>query len=113
MKIYIDKDFICHTTMAEGREEQECSFFDKKSKRFIEGYRYIPNGRTWTREDGAKFYGEMITPIEDSKMLKIYEILNDEKTLDTKTKKANDKQLQLLEDCIVELANIVYGEEKP
>ena len=26
------------------------------------GYRFVPSGKTWTREDGVEFAGEMISP---------------------------------------------------
>lgn len=29
---------------------------------YIEGYRFIPSGQTWTRADGVVFTGEMIAP---------------------------------------------------
>lgn len=62
MKIYIDNDYRCYTAIAEGRIEYEVSFFDGKCRTFIEGYRFIPEGATWQRADGAIFHGEMITP---------------------------------------------------
>ena len=37
-------------------------FFNGKCEVFIEGYRYVPSGESWTREDGSIFYGEMIAP---------------------------------------------------
>lgn len=81
MKIYIDKDYRCHTEMAKGRKECECSFFDGKGKRFIEGYRFVPTGETWTRDDGVKFQGEMISPIENPVILLLYDDLDKHKKL--------------------------------
>ena len=40
----------------------ETDYFDDKCGAFIEGYRIIPEGYTWAREDGTVFEGEMITP---------------------------------------------------
>lgn len=40
----------------------ENEFFDGKCDAFIEGYRFVPAGANWTREDGAVFRGEMIAP---------------------------------------------------
>jgi hypothetical protein len=37
-------------------------FFDGKCDAYIEGYRFVPNGETWTHPDGTVFRGEMITP---------------------------------------------------
>lgn len=62
MIIYIDNDFKCHAELSEGLRAFEVPFFEGKCKRFIEGYRYVPQGETWVREDGEKFKGEMIAP---------------------------------------------------
>lgn len=60
--IYIDADYKCHTTPAEGRRAMETSAFDGKCAAYIEGYRFVPAGETWVREDGAEFPGGMIAP---------------------------------------------------
>ena len=63
--IYLDPiTFQCHTSQnAEStRIPYETDFFDGKCDAFIEGYRYIPAGESWTRPDGAVFHGEMIAP---------------------------------------------------
>ena len=60
--IYIDSDFKCHVTDDGTMSAVETAFFDGKCDFFIEGYRYIPAGKVWTREDGAVFHGEMIAP---------------------------------------------------
>ena len=62
MKVYIDNDYKCHVTDDGGMREIEASFFDGKCETFIEGYRYVPEGESWTRSDGVEFHGEMITP---------------------------------------------------
>lgn len=60
--IYIDSDFKCHLTDGEGLTAVETDFFDGKCDAFVEGYRLVPDGESWTREDGAVFSGEMIAP---------------------------------------------------
>ena len=60
--IYIDSDFKCHVSTAEGRTQIETGAFDCKRDAYIEGYRFIPMGQTWTRADGVVFTGEMIAP---------------------------------------------------
>lgn len=60
--IYIDTDYRCHTTPAEGRRAVETTVFDGKCAAYIEGYRFVPAGETWVREDGSVFTGEMIAP---------------------------------------------------
>lgn len=63
MKIYIDIDCKCHTTNPDNAfKEVETPFFDGKCDAFIEGYRFVPEGESWTREDGKVFTGEMISP---------------------------------------------------
>ena len=62
MFIYVDKDYKCHASNDGTMREFDVSFFDGKCAEFVEGYRYVPPGETWVREDGEKFKGEMIAP---------------------------------------------------
>lgn len=73
MTIYIDSEFKCYITEAEGRRAFEVPFFDGKCAALIEGYRYIPDGETWTREDGVEFAGEMISPCKNYDVLAAYQ----------------------------------------
>lgn len=65
MTIYIDSDYKCHTAPGEGLTAVETDAFNGKCRQYIEGYRYVPSGETWTRTDGQTFTGEMITPWKD------------------------------------------------
>lgn len=65
MIIYIDKDYKCHAEFVKGLTPIETDFFDGKCKQFIEGYRYIPENETWTREDGEIISGGTISPHTD------------------------------------------------
>lgn len=66
MKIYIDSECKCHTTNPHGAfREFDLSFFNSKCQAYIEGYRYCPNGESYTREDGEVFHGECIVPWKD------------------------------------------------
>lgn len=65
MRIYLDSDFRCHLSDGGGMRLVETDFFDGKCAAFIEGYRFVPTGESWTRTDGAVFHGEMIAPAED------------------------------------------------
>ena len=66
MNIYIDVEFKCHTTNPDGAfREIETSFFDGKCDTFIEGYRFVPDGETWTRSNGTIFHGEIISLWKD------------------------------------------------
>lgn len=58
MKIYIDDDYKCHVSPADGRTEIETDYFDGMCTAAIKGHRYIPAGSTWTRADGETFTGE-------------------------------------------------------
>ena len=72
MTIYIDNDYKCHVTDDGTRRAFDVPFFDGKCAEFIEGYRYVPSGETWTRADGQTFRGEMIAPCRDySQILEI------------------------------------------
>lgn len=62
MKIFIDSDFKCHVADDGTMAAVETYFFDGKCDAFIEGYRFVPDGKTWTRSDGVVFYGEMVAP---------------------------------------------------
>lgn len=62
MTIYIDSDYKCHITSGDGLTAVETAAFDGKCAAYIEGYRYVPAGQTWTREDGTVFTGEMVSP---------------------------------------------------
>ena len=66
MTIYIDIDYKCYVSAAEGRRAIETNEFDGKCPEWIESYRFVPADETWTREDGEEFAGaEMISPWKD------------------------------------------------
>lgn len=71
MTIYIDNDYKCHTSPGEGLTAIETDAFAGKCRQYIEGYRFVPSGENWTREDGQVFRGEIIVPWRD------YEILSE------------------------------------
>lgn len=62
MTIFIDENFKCHVENDGTRREFDVPFFDGKCAEFIEGYRFVPSGESWTREDGEVFTGEMAAP---------------------------------------------------
>lgn len=63
--IYLDSEFKCHASNDGTMTSVETDFFDGKCDTFIEGYRFVPEGQTWTREDGEVFHGEMVAPWKD------------------------------------------------
>lgn len=62
MTIYIDTDYKCHTAPGPGLTAVETNAFDGKCAAYIEGYRFVPDGASWTRSDGEVFRGEMVAP---------------------------------------------------
>ena len=72
MTVYIDSDYRCHKTDDGTRRAFDLVFFDGKCSAYINGYRFIPHGESWTREDGVTFVGEtcmICGNIEQMKML--------------------------------------------
>lgn len=65
MTIYIDSDYKCYVSSAEGRRAVETDSFDGKCAEWIESYRFVPEGETWAKENGEMFRGEMVSPWKD------------------------------------------------
>lgn len=64
MTIYIDDDYKCYVSAAEGRRAIETNEFDGKCEEWVESFRFVPAGETWTRDDGEVFTG-MTAPWKD------------------------------------------------
>ena len=73
MTIYIDDDFKCYTSKNDGLQPIETTVFDGKCAKYIEGYRFVPEGQTWTRDDGVQFTGPMVSPHKDYDILAAYQ----------------------------------------
>lgn len=97
MTIYIDSDYKCHTTDDGTRRAFDVSFFDGKCTEFIEGYRFVPSGETWTRPDGQTFTGEMIAPRLDYSGIAAIQAAVD------RTQAKADEEIGILLDTIEEL----------
>jgi antirestriction protein len=78
MTIYIDSDYKCYTTAADDRRAVETEAFDGKCRQYIEGYRFVPTGESWTRSDGEVFTGEMVSPWRDYELLAEFQALYEE-----------------------------------
>lgn len=78
MTIYIDSEYKCHVSPGEGLTAVETDAFDGKCRQYIEGYRFVPAGQRWTREDGQEFSGEMVAPCRDSAILEELQALYEE-----------------------------------
>lgn len=65
MTIYIDSDYKCYVSAAEGRRAVETDAFNGKCPEWIESFRFVPVGETWVKENGEMFRGEMVSPWKD------------------------------------------------
>lgn len=131
--IYIDSDFKCHSTDDGTMTAVETDYFDGKCDSFIEGYRFIPSGESWERSDGVVFQGEMVAPWKDYSILSTIQslfeemsanaiqedriaaleeenaALKEENAMQAAKVVALSDQMDFYEDCIVEMAEIVYA----
>lgn len=73
MIVFLDDDFRCHLSDGGGMRPVETDVFIGGCAEYIEGYRFIPAGESWTRKDGVVFRGEMIAPAEDYNLLKRFQ----------------------------------------
>lgn len=78
MTIYIDNDYKCHTSSGDGFTPVETDIFDGKCRQYIEGYRFVPAGETWIREDGQVFIGEMVAPWRPYEILTEFQAIYEE-----------------------------------
>ena len=78
MTIYIDSDYKCYTSPADGLTAIETDAFNDKCKQYIEGYRFVPAGHNWTREDGEVFTGEMVSPWRPYEILEEFQAIYEE-----------------------------------
>ena len=78
MIIYIDTDYKCHTSPGKGLTAVETDAFNGKCRQYIEGYRFVPNGGIWVRDDGEVFEGEMVAPWRDYELLAEFQTIYEE-----------------------------------
>ena len=69
MIVYLDSDFKCHTVDDGNMTAVETEFFDGKCAAYIEGFRFVPSGESWTSDDGYVYHGTMITPWKELREL--------------------------------------------
>lgn len=65
MTIYIDSDYKCYVSAADGRRAVETEAFNGKCAEWIESFRCVPAGETWVKPNGEMFRGEMVSPWKD------------------------------------------------
>ena len=78
MTIYIDADCKCHAAPGEGLAAVETDAFEGRCRQYIEGYRFVPSGQSWEREDGQAFEGEMVAPWREYALLAEFQALYEE-----------------------------------
>lgn len=93
--IYLDSEFMCHATDTGSLQAVETEVFDGKCDKYIEGYRFVPEGQTWTRDDGVQFTGPMVSPHEDYDILAAYQ--EQYKEDETAVEQAQILQAQMIE----------------
>ena len=94
MTIYIDSDYKCYVSAAEGRRTIETNEFDGKCPEWIESFRFVPAGETWTREDGEVFT-EMMASWKDLREAYAAQAVYVEQQLSTAQAQAADMQAAL------------------
>ena len=105
MTIYLDTDYKCHTAPGDGLTAVETDYFDGKCATYVEGYRFVPTGQTWTRPDGAVFHGEMISPWKPWA-----ELDTAQKEYDREQRIAElEAQNETLMQCLLEMSEVVYA----
>ena len=103
MKIYIDNEYKCHVSNDGNMREFDLPFFDGKCTEFIEGYRYVPAGESWTRSDGEVFSGEMIAPCRD------YSQISEIQSAVDRAQEQNRQAINEYEQALTEIENALGG----
>ena len=78
MTIYIDSEYKCYTSPGDNLTAIDTNFFDGKCKAYIEGYRFVPSGEAWIREDGQVFSGGMVAPWRPYEILAEFQAIYEE-----------------------------------
>ena len=105
MRIYIDNDYRCHASDDGTMTPVETDFFDGKCSAFIEGYRFVPDGCSWTREDGEIFHGEMVAPWQDIRELRLAQLEYESEQLE----RSVHEQQATTDDMILMMAELIGG----
>ena len=99
--IYIDSDYKCHLTNDGTMAAVETDFFDRICDTMLEGYRFVPAGEAWIREDGVIFQGEMISPWKPWHELDVFQREYERElveTLSTENTTLIDDMAQMIEE---------------
>ena len=110
--IYLDSDYKCHVAYDGTMVAVETDVFDGKCATYIEGYRYIPAGHSWTNSKGVTFVGEMMAPITNHVILEAAQSLYNEMSASAVKEdriKALEEENAMLMECLLEMSEIVYA----
>lgn len=73
MQFYLDSDFRVHLHQSTENDrlawDDLDGMFEGKCEAYINGYRVVPVGHTWTQMDGVTITGLMIAPAVDAAIL--------------------------------------------
>lgn len=71
MTYYLDGDYRLHVEPSEGMLawEDTGGTFDGKCTTYIEGFRVVPEGHAWVRDDGVVFHGFFASAAVDHRTL--------------------------------------------
>ena len=104
MRIYLDADYVSHVGDDGGGAytpwEDTDGFFAGKCKTFIEGFRVVPEGATWAREDGEVFAGQMIAPAVDVILLLATQWAYDEMRPELERLERRNRELEAVQDAL-------------
>lgn len=100
--IFLNSDYQCSVTeKSDTVQSVETDAFDGKCNTYIEGFRFIPEGRSWTRKDGVTFTGEMITPFQDFTYLKAVQALYEEMQPQVEATEAQAVYTAMMTDTLI------------
>lgn len=103
--IYVDRDYKCHAADDGTMTPVETDFFNGKCDAYIEGYRFVPSGCTWTRSDGEVFRGEMVAPWQDIRELRLAQLEYENEQLE----RSVHEQQTTTDDMILMMAELIGG----
>ena len=95
--IYIDSEFKCHIANDGAMHVIETNAFDGRCDAFIEGCCFIPDGESWTREDGEVFEGESFFPWKDDAELEEAQITYERQQLEEYKNIIAEQDLMILD----------------
>lgn len=104
MIIYIDSDCKCHVTNDGTMDALETDYFDGKCQAYIEGHRFVPFGKSWVRDDGVVFSGQMVAPWRNYS-----ELAEIQKAVDANDAKRDEELAALIEEIYQQDLEMIDG----